>query len=188
MVAGALVSNLDSGKTSFLFTPSGDREKQLKTHLFGNEVGGLTPGSSLKVFKVETFSLGIAVCGDLYFPEVVRVYGLKGADVVYCPTTVCLPKGFKNEKIVKAFQNLIVLSCRSRAFENSLFTVLVNVNLKDDVIKEQLEGKVHWSSVEWEVMPEYEDGIVIRETNVRVPIITVGANPILRSLRSLSIS
>lgn len=58
----------------------------------------------------------------------------------------------------------------------------------DEVVKEQLEGKVHCSGGEWEVMPEYEDSIVIRETNVRVPIITVGANPILRSLRSLSIS
>ncbi|UCF58847.1 MAG: hypothetical protein JSV15_07315 [Candidatus Bathyarchaeota archaeon] len=40
-----------------------------------------------------------------------------------------------------------------------------------DVIKEKLEGAVHWSSVEWALMPEFKDVIVLKETNVKVPII-----------------
>ena len=47
-----------------------------------------------------------------------------------------------------------------------------------DVIKEKLEGVVHWSSVEWALMPEYKEVIIIKETNVKIPIINVSAHPI----------
>jgi len=50
-----------------------------------------------------------------------------------------------------------------------------------DVIKEQLQGRVHWSSVRFALMPEYKDVIVIKETNVKVPIINVSNNPILKT-------
>ena len=50
-----------------------------------------------------------------------------------------------------------------------------------DVIKEQLQGRVHWSSVRFALMLEHQDMIVIKETNVKVPIINVSNNPILRT-------
>jgi len=51
-----------------------------------------------------------------------------------------------------------------------------------DVIKEKLEGVVHWSSVEWAKMPEFKEVIVIKETNVKVPIIDVSAHPIYKTI------
>lgn len=51
----------------------------------------------------------------------------------------------------------------------------------DDIIKEQLQGRLHWSSVTFAIMPEYKEVIVIKETNIRMPVINVGNNPILRS-------
>jgi hypothetical protein len=51
-----------------------------------------------------------------------------------------------------------------------------------DVIKEKLEGAVHWSSVEWALMPEFKDVIVLKETNVKVPIINVSAHPIYKTV------
>ena len=51
-----------------------------------------------------------------------------------------------------------------------------------DVIKEKLEGAVHWSSVEWALMPEFRDVIIIKETNVKVPIINVTAHPIYKTV------
>lgn len=51
-----------------------------------------------------------------------------------------------------------------------------------DVIKEKLEGAVHWSSVEWALMPEFKDVIVLKETNVKVPIINVSAHPIYKAV------
>jgi len=52
----------------------------------------------------------------------------------------------------------------------------------DDVIKEQLQGKVHWSAVEWALMPEHQNVVVIKETNVRIPIINVSTNPVMRTV------
>jgi hypothetical protein len=52
----------------------------------------------------------------------------------------------------------------------------------DDVVKEQLQGIVHWSAVEWALMPKYENAIIIRETNVRVPVIDVSTNPFLKTV------
>ena len=51
-----------------------------------------------------------------------------------------------------------------------------------DVVKEKLEGIVHWSSVEWARMPEFKQVIVIKETNVRVLIINVSAHPIYKTV------
>lgn len=51
----------------------------------------------------------------------------------------------------------------------------------DDVVKEQLQGKVHWSGVEWASMPNYQNVFVIKETKVRVPVINVSASPIMRT-------
>lgn len=51
-----------------------------------------------------------------------------------------------------------------------------------DVVKEKLEGIIHWSSVEWARMPKLKDVIVIKETNVRVLIIDVSTHPIYRTV------
>lgn len=49
----------------------------------------------------------------------------------------------------------------------------------DEVVKEQLQGRIHWSSVEWALMPEYKNVIMIKEVNAKIPIINVGATTIL---------
>jgi hypothetical protein len=49
----------------------------------------------------------------------------------------------------------------------------------DDIIKEQLKGKVHWTGIRWATMVNYQKVIIIKETNVKIPIIDVSANEIL---------
>ena len=48
-----------------------------------------------------------------------------------------------------------------------------------EIIKEQLEGRIHWNSVRWALMPEFKTFIEIRETKVKIPILNVSANEIL---------
>jgi hypothetical protein len=43
----------------------------------------------------------------------------------------------------------------------------------DDVVKESLQGKVHWLSVAWALMPEYKDVVLISDINAKIPIINV---------------
>jgi len=44
---------------------------------------------------------------------------------------------------------------------------------KDEVVREQLEGIIHWSLVEWALMPEYKSVIVIHDINAKIPVINV---------------
>ena len=48
----------------------------------------------------------------------------------------------------------------------------------DEVVREQLEGRIHWSSVEWALLPKYQDVIPIREINAKIPLIDVSTNAI----------
>jgi len=48
-----------------------------------------------------------------------------------------------------------------------------------EMIKENLEGRIHLSLIEWAPMPEYKKVHEIKETKVRIPIINVSANKIL---------
>jgi len=46
----------------------------------------VVPGDPFPVFEYEGVTLGIAICMDIHFPEMFRIYGLKGADLVCMPT------------------------------------------------------------------------------------------------------
>ena len=55
----------------------------------------------------------------------------------------------------------------------------INMPPTEDVIREQLKGKVHWNSVHFALMPEYKDIILITDLKVRIPINNVSNNTIL---------
>jgi len=48
-----------------------------------------------------------------------------------------------------------------------------------DIIKEQLKGRIHFSAVEWALMPKHQSFVEIKETKVKIPIVNVSANAIL---------
>ncbi len=48
-----------------------------------------------------------------------------------------------------------------------------------EVVKEQLEGRVHWLSMNWALMPEYKKEIPIPEINAAVPVIDASISPIM---------
>ena len=60
--------------------------------------------------------------------------------------------------------------------------------LTEDVVREMLADKIHWSSVEWASMPEYRQAIMIGDINAKIPIIDVSATATLcdvaRSLKA----
>ena len=49
----------------------------------------------------------------------------------------------------------------------------------DEVVREQLQGRVHWNIVSWALMPEYKNVILIKDINAKMPIINVSGNAIL---------
>jgi hypothetical protein len=49
----------------------------------------------------------------------------------------------------------------------------------DEVVRELLQGKVHWNVVEWALMPQYKQVILIEEINAKIPVINVCTTTIL---------
>jgi len=52
--------------------------------------------------------------------------------------------------------------------------------LTEDVVKQRMEGIIHFSAVEWALMPKYKSRL--RSGGVTVPVINVSRNPSLREL------
>jgi len=71
------------------------------------------PGNPFPVFEFEGVRLGIAVCMDIHFPEMFRIHGLKGADLVCMPTMYLDYTGDMLEALEKA-----------RAIDNGVYFAL----------------------------------------------------------------
>ncbi|MFA5266519.1 MAG: nitrilase-related carbon-nitrogen hydrolase [Methanoregula sp.] len=58
-----------------------------KIHLFspGDEQNGFSPGSELGIFTLGPLRCGMAICYDLRFPDLFRIYAQKGVQVVFVP-------------------------------------------------------------------------------------------------------
>ena len=48
-----------------------------------------------------------------------------------------------------------------------------------DMVKENLEGRIHFSGIEWALMPQFKSFVEIMETKVKIPVINVSSNAIL---------
>ena len=65
--------------------------RQFKVHLFRFERKFAEPGSSYNIFQLERCKIGILVCYDVDFPEPSRIYALKGAEIIFCPSRIVRP-------------------------------------------------------------------------------------------------
>ena len=74
------------------------------------------PGRSLPVFDTPFGTISMLICFDLFFPEISRVYALKGADIIVCISASPSATGEYFEKVLVA-----------RAIENALFAVYSNL-------------------------------------------------------------
>ena len=52
----------------------------------------------------------------------------------------------------------------------------------DEVVREQIHGKIHWSSVAFTFMPKYQQLIVVSEENIRIPVIDLSGNEIFSEI------
>ena len=59
-----------------------------KIHLFtpGGEDRGFAPGSELGIFRLGQLTCGLAICYDLRFPELFRIYARHGVQAVFVPS------------------------------------------------------------------------------------------------------
>lgn len=43
----------------------------------------------------------------------------------------------------------------------------------EDVVREMIAGRLHWSAIAWALMPKYQPVYIINEINARIPIVNV---------------
>jgi len=84
-----------------------------KTHLPAAERKLLAAGSEYPVFETDFGKVAIAICYDMMFPEVARIYSISGARILFVPT-----QGFQFGGEINGEMRM-----RVRAFDNSLYIV-----------------------------------------------------------------
>lgn len=114
-------THLDDGSTlrnaAVAFDPSGaELGRYCKRALFGAwERATFVPGDRALVFETSGLRVGVAICYDVEFPELIRAYARDGADLVVVPTALMKP----HERIAR-------LVVPVRALENQIFLGYAN--------------------------------------------------------------
>ncbi|MEB3772313.1 MAG: hypothetical protein GSR82_01375 [Desulfurococcales archaeon] len=95
-----------------------------KIHLFEpfKEHEIFKPGENPSIIKYKGFKIGLAVCYDLRFPELIREYSLHGADIVIAPSAWGKPRlnQWRNITTAQAAVNQVYLLAVNRVGEGSL--------------------------------------------------------------------
>lgn len=89
--------------TSFIFDNKGILiGKHRKIHLFDIDIKGkvtfkesevLTSGNEVTIIDTEYGKIGVAICYDIRFPELIRIMALKGAKIVFIPAAFNMTTG-----------------------------------------------------------------------------------------------
>jgi predicted amidohydrolase len=114
-VHGGLLHN-----ASVLIGPTGLIGIYRKIHLWHSEKLYFAPGRRLDVFDTDAGRIGMQICYDIRFPEVTRILGLKGAQIVTSVWAAPWPLGvplddddaFRHRAYTRAMENgVFFLSC-----------------------------------------------------------------------------
>ncbi|MEW6663851.1 MAG: carbon-nitrogen hydrolase family protein [Thermodesulfobacteriota bacterium] len=100
-----------------LFEPSRPMRVVRKMHIPTEENHYFTPGSSVEVFETKIGRLGIAICYDFLFPEMIRILALKGAEMIIIIANVL---DFGN---FRTMNHVIPIA---RAIENQVHVIFCN--------------------------------------------------------------
>jgi len=88
----------------------------LPGHSVFDEKRYFTPGSKAEVFTTCLGNIGLAICYDIYFPELARLLAAGGAEILVYPTAS-----------PSARRDFFEVLTRARAIENGVFVILCNL-------------------------------------------------------------
>ena len=83
----------------------------------------MAPGGELGMFELNGLKLGIAICSELWNPEISRILALRGAEVLLAPAGGAFHRVAANWQLI----------ARARAIENELFVGLTQQLFGDEV-------------------------------------------------------
>lgn len=119
IIGGTIPVMGDGGDTvhneSYIFSPSGEYERQGKLHMtrFEKEDWLVTASERLKIFETDFGKVAIAICYDVEFPELVRAAAHRGAHILAVPSNTDDRQGFLRVKYC----------AHARTIENQMYVV-----------------------------------------------------------------
>jgi predicted amidohydrolase len=130
--AGTIIEEIAENKyanRAYFFSPNGEYQYQDKLQLtqYEKNLQVLRSGNEQKIFDTKLGKIGIAICYDSEFPEIVRNLTYAGAEIILVPSYTTTLAGFHR----------VFLSCRVRAIENQCYVatsfVVNQVNLSGEI-------------------------------------------------------
>ncbi|MFP4210497.1 MAG: GNAT family N-acetyltransferase [Alkalispirochaeta sp.] len=118
IVAGSMPL-LDDGKmynVAYLFHRDGRVETQFKLHITPQERAswGMEGGSRLRVFETDAGKVGILICYDVEFPELARIMGERGMEILFVPFWTDTKNGYLRVR----------RTSQARAIENECYVAI----------------------------------------------------------------
>src|ERR1019366_6068800 len=100
-----------------VFNRGGERvDYYRKVQPTGSEAKFVTPGAGVPIIDLCFARIAVMICMDIYFPEIARIYAMKGAEILFWPTTTHGPT-----------QSGLEAQLRTRAMDNSMYVVESNL-------------------------------------------------------------
>lgn len=129
--AGTIIEEIIPGKyvnRAYFFSPNGSYEYQDKLQLteYEKSINLFQHGNQQKIFETSLGKIGIAVCYDSEFPEIIRCLVQQGASIILVPSYTTTLAGL----------NRVFLSCRARAIENQCYLAISYIINKVDISAE----------------------------------------------------
>ncbi len=86
---------------SFLCRRDGSWESIKKIHITPNETEtwGMTGGDSIQIFDTDSCKIGIAICYDVKFPELIRIYAEQGMQILFVPFLTDTQNGYSRVRL-----------------------------------------------------------------------------------------
>jgi len=115
-VIAGLAERYEGGlfNSAILVGPPGVEGIYRKVHLFAEEKRWFTPGGEgFFVYDVGGIKVGMMICFDWIFPEVVRILALKGAEIICQPANLVLP-WCQTAMVTRAIENRIFIVTANR--------------------------------------------------------------------------
>jgi predicted amidohydrolase len=136
-----------------------------KMHLFsyGHENEGNTPGTSLGIFTLDSLTCGVAICYDLRFPDLFRLYAEQGVQAVFVPS---------------AWPHIRIrhweLFIPARALENQMYVIGVNTTGQTPI--DSYSGNSMTADPQGNVISRVNDAEQLVFTDLDVAMITTTRN------------
>ena len=126
ILVGGSIPELDGEQlynTCFVFNEQGEViARHRKMHLFDVDIEGgvrfmeshnFAAGNEITVFDTGLGRMGVLICFDMRFPELVRTMAKRGAELIFCPAQFNMTTGPKHWE----------LTIRARAMDNEIYYV-----------------------------------------------------------------